>query len=268
MLEYDVRGRLLAAIKSLYEQLEVCVCVHGMKTKSFNVSVGLRQGCVLSPLLFIIYMDKIDKDSSCSSGVTFGYCNVWHLLFADDLALLSSNKSDLHYALHQFSDACLDAEMKISRAKTEIICLSRYPVQCSFQTNGVNLQQKEKFKHLGVIFSSDSRQDNKLAAFIAKASAVMRQLYRSVVLKRELCTKAKFSVFKTVFVPILTYGHECWVMTKRVRSRVQAAEMFFYEKSEVYPYLTRLKAQTFVNLSTSNRNYSTQNDCSCPGMAT
>ena len=217
-------------------------------------------------------MDKIDKDSSCSSGITFGYCNVWHLLFADDLALLSSNKSDLQYALHQFSDACLDAGMKISRAKTEIMCLSRYPVQCSFQANGVNLQQKEKFKYLGVIFSSDSRQD-KLGACIAKASAVMRQLYRSVVLKRDLCTKAKLSVFKTVFVPILTYGHECWVMTKRVRSRVQAAEICFYEKSEVYPYLTRLKAtrlkaQTFVNLSTSNRNYSTQNDFSCPGMGT
>ena len=44
-------------------------------------------------------MDKIDKDSASSSVVTFGECNVWCLLFADDLALLSSNKSDLQYAL-------------------------------------------------------------------------------------------------------------------------------------------------------------------------
>ena len=56
--------------------------------------------------------------SSSSSGITFGECNVWHLLLADDLALLSSNKSDFQYALYQFSDACLDAGMKISMAKT------------------------------------------------------------------------------------------------------------------------------------------------------
>ena len=75
----------------------------------------------------IMYMDKIDKDSS-SSDITFRECNVQCLLFADDLALLSLNKIDLQYALDWFSDACLDAGMKISIAETEIICLSRHPV--------------------------------------------------------------------------------------------------------------------------------------------
>ena len=103
-----------------------------MKTKVFSVSVGLLQGCALSPLLFIVYMDKIDKDSSPGSGVTFGECNVWRLLFADGLGLLSLNKSDLQDALDRFSDKCLDAGMKISTVKTEILCLSRHPVQCSF----------------------------------------------------------------------------------------------------------------------------------------
>ena len=133
-------------------------------------------------------MDKIDKDSSFSSGVTFGECNVWQLLFADDLALLSLNKHDLQYSLDQFSDACLDAGMKISTAKTEIMCLSRHPVQCSFQTNGVTLMQTKKFKYLGVTFFSDGRQDNKLDTCNGKASAVMRQLCQLVTLKQELCT--------------------------------------------------------------------------------
>ena len=75
----------------------------------------------------ILRTTEIDKDSSSSSDVTFGECNIWLLLFADDLALLSSNKSDLHYALGRSSDACLDAEMKISTTKTEIMCLSRHP---------------------------------------------------------------------------------------------------------------------------------------------
>ena len=77
-------------------------------------------------------MDKIDRDSFSSSGVTIEKYNVRRLLFADNLALLSSNKSDLQYALDGFSDACLNVGMKISTAKTEIMCLSRHPVQCSF----------------------------------------------------------------------------------------------------------------------------------------
>ena len=104
LLDYDVRGQLLAAIKSLYKQSKVCVRVNRMKTKPFSVRVGPRQGCVLSPLPFITYMDKIDRDSFSSSGDTFGECNVRRLLFADNLALLSSNKRDLQYALVCFSD--------------------------------------------------------------------------------------------------------------------------------------------------------------------
>ena len=107
-----VRGQLLAAIKSLYKQSEVCVLVNGMKTKPFSANVGLRHSCVLFSLLFIIYMDKIVRDSFSSSGVTFRECNIRCLLFADNLALLSSNRSDLQYSLDQFSKACLDAGMK------------------------------------------------------------------------------------------------------------------------------------------------------------
>ena len=143
-------------------------------------------------------MDKIDRNSSFSSGVTFKECNVQRLLFANELALLSFNKG-LQYALEQFSDVCLDAEIKISMVKTETTCLSRHTVQCSFQTNGVTPKQTEKFKYLGVTFSNDGRQDNKLDTHIEKASAVMHQLYQSVVLKQELCTKAKLFVFRYFF---------------------------------------------------------------------
>ena len=51
-------------------------------------------------------------------------------------------------------------------------------------------------------------------------------------MKRELSKRAKLSIFKTVFVPILICGHESWVMTERVRSQVQAYEMRFLRKIE------------------------------------
>ena len=51
-------------------------------------------------------------------------------------------------------------------------------------------------------------------------------------MKRELPKKAKLSVFKAVFVPILTYGHESWVMTKRVQSKAKPYEMRFLRRIE------------------------------------
>ena len=60
--EYGIDGRLLMAIKSVYCQPVVCVCVNGKQSNSRHVDVvGLQQGCALSPLLFIIYTNWMDK---------------------------------------------------------------------------------------------------------------------------------------------------------------------------------------------------------------
>ena len=80
---------------------------------------------------------------------------------------------------------------------------------------------------VGVAFTSDGRLDGELDTRIDKDSAVMQALHYSVVIKRELLNKAKHSIFKIIFVPILIYGHESWVMTERVRSQVKASEMRF-----------------------------------------
>ena len=122
--------------------------------------------------------------------------------------------------------------MKISTAKTKVLHLSRNPDQCVLQVNGATLKQVEKFRYLGVAFTSDGRQDEELHTRIGKASAVMRTLHYSIVMKQELSKKAKLSIFKAVFVPILTYGHESWVMTERMRSQVLASEMRFLRRIE------------------------------------
>ena len=56
--EYEVRGTLLRAIQSLYAQSKSCVCVLGSMSESFPVGVSLRQGCTLSPILCVIFMDR------------------------------------------------------------------------------------------------------------------------------------------------------------------------------------------------------------------
>ena len=153
-------------------------------------------------------MNWIDKCSEADECATIGNCKIIRLLFADDSVLLSSTESGLQRTLNSFADTCNTAGMKISTTKTEVLHLSRNPDQCVLQVNGATLKQVEKFKYLGFAFTSDGRQDEELDTRIGKASAVMQALHYSVFKKRELSIKAKPSVFKAVFVPILSCGHE------------------------------------------------------------
>ena len=98
----------------------------------------------------------------------------------------------------------------------------------------------EKLLGVGVAFTNDGRQGNELDTRIGKDCAVIRALHYSVVIKRELSNKAKLSIFKTAFVPNLTYGHESWVITERVRSQVQAFEMNFLQRIEGVTLLNKV----------------------------
>ena len=61
-------------------------------------------------------------------------------------------------------------------------------------------------------------------------------------MKRELSKKAKLLIFKAVFVPILTYGHESWVMTERMRSQVQASKMRFLRRIEEVTLFNKVRS--------------------------
>lgn len=57
------------------------------------------------------------------------------------------------------------------------------------------------------------------------ASAVIRVLYQSVVVKRELSLKVKLSIYWSIYIPTLTYGHKLYAVTERTRSQIQAVWM-------------------------------------------
>ncbi|GAA6085164.1 receptor-type tyrosine-protein phosphatase F-like, partial [Tachysurus ichikawai] len=228
--EYGVRGPLLRAVRSLYDRSRSLVRIAGSKSDLFPVHVGLRQGCPLSPVLFITYMDRISRRSLGPEGVRFGDHRILSLLFADDVVLLASSNQDLQRALGRFAAECEAAGMRISTSKSEAMVLSRKRVACSLQVGGELLPQVEEFKYLGVSFTSEGRMEREIDRRIGVSSAVMRSIYRSVVVKKELSRKAKLSIYQSIYVPTLTYGHELWVMTERTRSRIQAAEMSFLRR--------------------------------------
>ncbi|KAK7925839.1 hypothetical protein WMY93_008149 [Mugilogobius chulae] len=146
----------------------------------------------------------------------------------NDVVLMASSNQDLQHALGRFAAECEATGMKISSSKSEAMVLDRKKVPCPLQVGGESLPQVEEY--LGVLFKSEGRMEREIDRRIGAASAVMRSLYRTVVVKKELSRKAKLSIYRSIYVPTLTYGHELWVMTERTRSQIQAVEMSFLRR--------------------------------------
>ncbi|KAK3523071.1 hypothetical protein QTP86_012652 [Hemibagrus guttatus] len=175
-------------------------------------------------------MDRISRRSQGLEGVRFGDHRISSLIFADDVVLLAPSSLDLQHALGRFAAECEVAGMRVSTSKSEVMVLDRKKVACTLHVGGELLPQVEEFKYLGVLFTSEGRMDREIDRWIGAAAAVMRPMYWSVVVKKELSRKAKLSIYQSIYVPTLTYGHELWVMTERIRSRIQVAEMSFLRR--------------------------------------
>uniref|UniRef100_A0A8C6Q6Z6 Reverse transcriptase domain-containing protein n=1 Tax=Nothobranchius furzeri TaxID=105023 RepID=A0A8C6Q6Z6_NOTFU len=117
--EYGVPGPLIRAVRSLYDRCQSLVRIAGSKSSSFPVRGGLRQGCPLSLILFITFMDRISRRSQGVEGIRFGGLKIRSLLFADDLVLLASSEHDLQLSLERFTAKCEAAGIRISSSKSE-----------------------------------------------------------------------------------------------------------------------------------------------------
>ncbi len=172
-------------------------------------------------------MDRIARRSQGLDGVWFGDHRISYLLFADDVVLLASSGLGLQCALGRFAVECDAAGMRINTSKSEAMVLDRKRVAFPLQVGGKFLPQVEEFKYLGVLFTSEGRMECEIDRQIGAVAAAMRMMYRSVVVKKKLSLKAKLSIYRSIYIPTLTYGHELWVMTEWIKCRIQAAEMSF-----------------------------------------
>ena len=165
-----------------------------------------------------------------SEGVGFGDRQIPSLLFADDVVLLVSLYSDLQPSLGWFAAECEAVGMIISTSKSKGIILSRKRVDCPLQVEGESHPQMEEFKYLLVLFMREGRQEQETDRRIGPASAVMRTLKWSIVVRRELRKKAKLSIYRSIYPTTLTYGNELWLVNERMRSKIQATKISFLRR--------------------------------------
>ena len=132
--------RMVEAVMALYVESRTRVKTMAGKSEEFDILVGVHQGSVLSPLLFIIVMDELSKD--IRKGVP------WELMFADDLALTEESELEVMRAFEKWRAAMESKGLKVNMEKTKLmvtgkrshdrVLAGRWPCGCCGKGVGVN----------------------------------------------------------------------------------------------------------------------------------
>ncbi|XP_076439325.1 uncharacterized protein LOC143278160 [Babylonia areolata] len=191
--QYDVKGQLLDNIRAMYANTRSTVRTASGTSDWFPVTSGVRQGCNLSPMLFVIYMDQITKEANPDPEA------LNELMFADDQVMMN-NKTQLQEHTDQLNTSCKNYNMKISVSKTKVMTVSRRPEKLDISINGTQLKQASEFTESG-IFTESGKFDREIETRCQKANAVSYQLLKHPSIP--MSTKAK--LINAIYLPTLTY---------------------------------------------------------------
>ena len=96
LLKYGISGKFMTLVKSMYEQVKSCVKSKSGLTYFFKYKRGVRQGCLLSPVLYSLFLNDLQGYllEGGANGITLWDIKIFSL-YADDLVLIAESEEDL-----------------------------------------------------------------------------------------------------------------------------------------------------------------------------
>ena len=208
-------------MESLYLQSEACVRVQGKNSEWFEVAMGVRQGCTMSPRLIV--MDSIVRESkeTFQGGVQLEGSKVQFLLFADDLVLVAENEEDIKKNAEVLNEVMEKWKMRINWQKTKVMVVQRGGGTCHFVLDNVEVGAMQTAKYLGAMFNVEASCDDEIENRIGIATRMVGALRRQVIERKEIIiSKAtKQRVINAMVVPTLLYGSGLFRRDTKVKFR-------------------------------------------------
>ena len=217
---YGIPMKIVELIKSFYNNFQ---CTVGRSNSSFEVKTGVRQGCVMSALLFNLVIDWVMRNTTEDEarGIRWDlFSKLEDLDFADDLALLSHTHQHIQEKTERLNKFGNQVGLRINARKTELMILNTAdPLPVKLGNN--ELQVADKFTYLGSIIQPKGGTQEDIRGRLGKARGVFRSMDK-IWKSTQYSTRTKIRLYWSCVVSTLLYGSECWRITETDLSKLRA----------------------------------------------
>ena len=152
-----------------------CVFSNGELSDQFSCPTGLKQGCLCSPSLFLIFINELsialNIDGKHGIQLLAGTASLFHLLFADDSLLLSDTVTGLQNQLNILNVQSKRLDLDVNLDKTKIVVFRKGGFLGKYEKwtyNNEPLQVVNCYKYLGVDFTTRLSFNNLTSSFVSK----------------------------------------------------------------------------------------------------
>ena len=140
-------------ITALHENTGARISVGQKQSSRISITSGVRQGCILAPILFCVANDWIIQHMSFNPGITVGSSTFTYLVYADDTALLLPSATDAATSLNSFSDSASHVGLNISWPKTKLQNIGSGSKPSDISVAGSTVESVNSFVYLGSLQS-------------------------------------------------------------------------------------------------------------------
>ena len=212
-----IKGKFFCSLKSMYDSLVSCVRSNGEYSDLFDCPVGVRQGCGLSPTLFSLFINQLANhiNSTGVHGVQLlpTFIEIFILLFADDVALISTTPGGLQVQLNNLSISCSTLGLKVNKNKSKVMVFRKggfLGEREKWYFDGEILEVVNSYCYLGYTFTTMLSGNIGTAHLSTKAKKALYLLCRAFQNCKEMSKEVFFKIFDSKIQPILLYSSEIW----------------------------------------------------------
>ena len=219
---YGVPRKMAQLIKVFYEKFECSVIVDGSLSDWFAVNSGVRQGCILSPILFLVVIDWIMRNTTSDKqrGIQWTlFTQLEDLDFADDLACLSTNLNHLQEKTNRLQGFAQKTGLNTNHKKTQVMRLNTN-ITTPLYIDNHQLEDVDDFTYLGSVVSKDNGAGKDIKARLGKARGTFARL-QSVWKSSQYSLKTKMKIYNSNVKSVLLYGSELWRVIKTETKKIQ-----------------------------------------------
>ena len=150
---YNINDNLIRTLECLYNKATSAVYRDNNIGEWFRTTIGVRQGCLLSPTLFNIFLERIMTDAleDHEGTVSIGFRAITNLHFPDDIDGVAGQEQELVKLVSDLEEASTAYDMQISAEKTQLMANNSNGLSTLITIDNKKLETVRNFKYLGAI---------------------------------------------------------------------------------------------------------------------